>query len=128
MKRVLILLLAVIVTGALLEGSAMAEETGKEYQSGDFTYVVLEDGTAEITLYTGRASELSIPGAIDGRAVSSIGGAPALASRASPSRRELSRLGKTRLPIVWVLPAWTFLTASQPSAAKRFHPADALPA
>ena len=51
----------------------LAEETEKEYQSGDCTYIVLEDGTAEITLYTGEASELSIPDAIDGRAVSSIG-------------------------------------------------------
>lgn len=37
-----------------------------------FEYIVLEDGTAEITGYTGSAAELVIPSEIDGYAVTSI--------------------------------------------------------
>lgn len=38
-----------------------------------FEYRVLNDGTAEITVYTGSASELTIPREIDGYTVTSIG-------------------------------------------------------
>lgn len=41
--------------------------------SGDFEYVVLEDGTAEITDYTGTAADLTIPSKLDGYAVTQIG-------------------------------------------------------
>ena len=37
--------------------------------SGDFEYEVLEDGTAEITGYTGSATDLEIPSTIDGFSV-----------------------------------------------------------
>ena len=40
---------------------------------GDYTYQVLADGTAEITGYTGSATELVIPSEIDGYPVTSIG-------------------------------------------------------
>ncbi len=35
--------------------------------SGDYTYEVLDDGTVEITGYTGTASSISIPGTIGGK-------------------------------------------------------------
>ena len=41
--------------------------------SGDFEYKVLPDGTAEITDYTGEATELVIPDTLDGYTVTSIG-------------------------------------------------------
>ena len=41
--------------------------------SGDFEYSVLEDGTAEITGYTGFSAELVIPSEINGYKVKSIG-------------------------------------------------------
>ena len=41
--------------------------------SSDFTYTVLEDGTAEITGYTGSDSTVVIPSTIDGYKVTSIG-------------------------------------------------------
>lgn len=41
--------------------------------SGDFEYTVLDDGTAEITGYTGNATDLVIPSEIDGYTVVSIG-------------------------------------------------------
>ena len=48
---------------------AMAEAR----DSGEFTYVLLDDGTAEITGWSGGASELEIPGALDGHAVVALG-------------------------------------------------------
>lgn len=41
--------------------------------SGDYTYLLLEDGTAELLAWTGDAAELEIPAEIDGIPVSSIG-------------------------------------------------------
>ena len=41
--------------------------------SGDYRYELLSDGTARITEYTGSASELSVPGVLDGHAVTRIG-------------------------------------------------------
>ena len=38
-----------------------------------YVYTLLEDGTAEITMYTGKATELEVPGKLDGYAVTSIG-------------------------------------------------------
>ncbi|MCM1499190.1 MAG: leucine-rich repeat domain-containing protein [Clostridium sp.] len=42
--------------------------------SGDYEYVVLDDGTVEITDYTGKDSVVEIPDTIDDRKVTSIGG------------------------------------------------------
>lgn len=39
----------------------------------DYEYKVLEDGTAEITRYTGTAKEVAIPAKLEGRSVSAIG-------------------------------------------------------
>ena len=40
---------------------------------GDFQYSVLDDGTVEITKYTGSAEKVDIPEKIDGKSVTSIG-------------------------------------------------------
>lgn len=42
-------------------------------QSGDYSYSILSDGTAEITLYTGSNTVLNIPNTLDGKKVTSIG-------------------------------------------------------
>ena len=41
--------------------------------SGEFWYEILDDGTAEITYYSGSATELEISGELDGYTVTSIG-------------------------------------------------------
>ena len=56
---------------ALEELAVSALSTGSE--SGDFTYSVLSDNTAQITGYSGTASSLTIPSELDGYAVCSIG-------------------------------------------------------
>jgi len=83
------LLLALCLMLALLLGVATAENTGLEageydsykeehkdiapMQVGNFWYIVLKDGTAEIVKYTGTDNELTIPAKIEGLSVTSIG-------------------------------------------------------
>ena len=43
------------------------------YKSGDYEYILLEDGTAEITRYKGDSSKVDIPENMDGYEVTSIG-------------------------------------------------------
>ncbi len=45
---------------------------GAVLQSGDYKYVIV-DGTVEITKYVGSSTEITIPGVIDGKKVTSIG-------------------------------------------------------
>lgn len=68
-KKWISLLLAVVLAVSSLAASTIALAD----TSGDFEYTVLDDGTAEITGYTGNASELVIPSEIDGYTVKSIG-------------------------------------------------------
>ena len=42
-------------------------------KSGDYQYILLTDGTAELTNYTADAEFLTVPAQIDGHAVASIG-------------------------------------------------------
>ncbi len=70
MKKTIILCILLMLVCAF----ALAEETKKEtFTSGDYQYVLLEDGTAEITAYNGWDAEVIIPDALDGHRVSSIG-------------------------------------------------------
>ena len=56
----------------LLTACALAEETEPTvYTAGDWDYILLADGTAEIVGYTGAATELTIPTEHDGHAVTS---------------------------------------------------------
>lgn len=73
---------AVETSGKNLFGSASeaVQKAGEKLKSvmnlssnSDFEYKVLEDGTAEITRYKGKATDLVIPSEIDGYKVTSIG-------------------------------------------------------
>lgn len=55
------------------DGEDNRNEEENVITSGDFEYRILEDDTAEISGYTGSASELEIPPEIDGYIVTSIG-------------------------------------------------------
>lgn len=68
MKNKLALLLCFILF--FLGTSVYAEAESRI--SGDFTYIVLGDGTVEITGYSGYADTLTIPNELDGFTVSSI--------------------------------------------------------
>ena len=76
MKRILLAAAAML----FLLASCSAREAKKEEQkdpepvtSGDYTYLLREDGTAEILSYTGEETDLTIPAEIDGVQVASIG-------------------------------------------------------
>ncbi len=58
--------------GGYLPGDAGVEEA-KAAESGDWEYKELEDGTVEITRYTGTSKELTIPETIAGKKVTRIG-------------------------------------------------------
>ena len=63
---------ALLIAGCCLVAGVPKDRVSAE-TSEDFVYTVLEDGTAEITGYTGTDTKLEIPAEIDGYAVSSIG-------------------------------------------------------
>ena len=68
MKRFLCALLCAFLLCAAV--CAAAEET---FRSGEYSYILSEDGTVIITGWDGPESELTIPGQLDGRAVTGIG-------------------------------------------------------
>ena len=71
MKRMMLVCLLILCLAPL---GAWAETTENVPLScGDFDYVLLDDGTAKITSYSGGATDLVIPGALDGKPVSTIG-------------------------------------------------------
>ncbi|MBQ7851055.1 MAG: leucine-rich repeat protein, partial [Clostridia bacterium] len=69
MKRLSIVLLALL----LCLSAAWAEQDHEEYVCGDYSYVLLGDGTAEITGYTGREKDVTLPSELDGHVVTAIG-------------------------------------------------------
>ena len=70
-KRSLWAVLAAVLLMVLATNGAMADED--VFTSGDYQYCILEDGTAEITRYSGEDSVLKIPNTLDGKTVTSIG-------------------------------------------------------
>lgn len=69
MKR-LWLLVALLLCFTL---ACAAEEAPTEYVSGDYTYVLLDDGTAEIVSYNGEEAKVILPSELDGHCVTSLG-------------------------------------------------------
>ena len=66
------LLMVVVMMCACWTG-AVAENERKTFTSGDYEYALLDDGTVEITKYTGSADRLAIPAKLDAKTVTSIG-------------------------------------------------------
>ncbi len=69
-KKVLSLLLAATMLFSITAGIELSAYAAT---SGDYEYEILDDGTVEITEYSGFAKNLAIPGTIAGKTVSSIG-------------------------------------------------------
>ena len=77
-----LLYISVVLSGCSL--TVQSENEYKEIKSGDYTYTVLADGTAELLLYDGTETEdLEIPDSIDGIKITVIG------SSAFKSHKEL---------------------------------------
>lgn len=66
-----LMLSLVVLPSAAVESTAVS--SGEALVFGDYEYIILDDGTAEITVYTGSDTEIVIPSEIEGKAVTSIG-------------------------------------------------------
>lgn len=53
--------------------SSAVADSAKQYTGGDYVYILLEDGTAEIVDYEGSASSLTVPAKLDNHSVTGIG-------------------------------------------------------
>ncbi len=81
MKKTLALVLSIVMMLSVVAiapiGTHAAEidsaQTAETYYSGDYKYVLLSDGTAEITGYTGYSTDVKFPSTIDGYKVTSMG-------------------------------------------------------
>ena len=70
MKKTLSLLLSLITLLSVSVGAGVLARA--QDSAGTFTYDVLDDGTVMLTGYTGTASDVTVPAAIDGHAVYGI--------------------------------------------------------
>ena len=66
------LFIAILLAALCLLACAAADEP-TVYQRGNFKFILLEDGTAEITGYTGNSANLVVPDTLDGYKVTGIG-------------------------------------------------------
>ena len=66
------LFIAILLAMLCLLACAAADKP-TVYTSGDYKYILLEDGTAEITQYTGQEETLTVPDELDGYRVTGIG-------------------------------------------------------
>ena len=75
MKKMFVLLLALLLClPAAFVLTEKAEAAKREtFASGDYEYALLDDGTAEITGYSGKAESLEISSELDGKSVTAIG-------------------------------------------------------
>ena len=73
MKHITKSISVVLALLMLVSVFAVAPITASAGTNGDFEYEVLDDGTAEITDYSGSAKELTIPSQLNGYTVTSIG-------------------------------------------------------
>lgn len=75
MKKFLSVLLCLMLT-LFCCGTVSAQTTTEKntvYTFGDYNYIILPDGTAEICSYRGKSTELTIPSTLAGYTVTSIG-------------------------------------------------------
>ncbi len=73
MKKVVRKILALMVVSILIVPMCVTPVFAASTSGRDFVYTILNDGTIEISGYTGNDTEVVIPSTIDGRFVTSIG-------------------------------------------------------
>lgn len=75
MKKIIAVIMALACIVCVFASCGKKDDTPKELTSGDYTYVVLEDGTVKITKYNGTSDEIErdLPSEIDGKTVTVIG-------------------------------------------------------
>ena len=76
MKRIagkILIFIVISVFGFIVRSYAEESESGEFITSGDYRYVLLDDGNAEIVAYMGREESVIVPGSLDDYVVTSIG-------------------------------------------------------
>lgn len=71
MKKLLVILLALTLALTAMGAYAVTEAT-QTYECGDYVYVLLEDGSAQIVSWDGPDAALKVPAELDGHPVTSI--------------------------------------------------------
>ena len=72
MKRIISVILSIIMILSIF-GTLDFPVSAETHTSGEYEYIVLDDGTAEITKYKGSETEITVPNTLDGYDVTSIG-------------------------------------------------------
>ena len=72
MKRMMLFAL-ILALAAVFTAGGFAEETQESLKSGDWSYVVQEDGTAKVTYYRGKEASVTVPLELDGIPVTAVG-------------------------------------------------------
>ena len=67
------LLMVVVMVCACWTGAVAEDEERETFTAGDYEYALLDDGTVEITRYSGNAEKLTIPDTLDEKKVTAIG-------------------------------------------------------
>ena len=73
MKRMFSTILLTLLLLALCLTACAGETEPEAFTSGDYKYVLLDNGTVEITNYNGKDAILAIPDILDEHPVTSIG-------------------------------------------------------
>ena len=68
-----LMMITLILALCLMCVGAAEEEEREIFTAGDYEYALLDDGTAEITKYSGLSETLVIPDTLDGHVVTAIG-------------------------------------------------------
>ena len=58
MKKIIAVIMALACIVCVFASCGKKDDTPKELASGDYTYIVLEDGTVKITKYNGTSDEI----------------------------------------------------------------------
>ena len=73
MKKLLSLFVCLMLLYAIVQNAGAEEATPETFTCEDYEYILLEDGTAEITKYTGSTEILTIPETLDDHPVTALG-------------------------------------------------------
>ena len=72
-KAAVFLLICVLFLSCILPAASAEPLPAQERISGEFAYVLKDDGSAMITRYDGKQAVLNVPQALDGIAVTAVG-------------------------------------------------------
>ena len=74
MKKIVLIIMVFVVMLTGVNGNGLHTMAADKYiESGEYIYIILDNGTVKITKYMGEGKNVNIPSQIDGKNVTSIG-------------------------------------------------------